>query len=64
MWVLTLIGLGMLWRAGARRDAPWSGKTFVGSLLLGWELFDVVKGVIHQLLGVHHVYEYTASKLP
>jgi uncharacterized membrane protein len=65
VWVLTLIGLAMLWKVGARRDVPWSGKTFVGSLLMGWGLFNVVEGIIdHQLLGVHHVYEYTANKLP
>ena len=64
VWVLTCVGLAMLWRAGARRDVPWSGKTFFGSLLVGWGLFNVVEGIIdHQLLGVHHVYEYTVSKL-
>lgn len=32
---------------------------------MGWGLFNVIEGIIdHQLLGVHHVYEYTASKLP
>jgi len=65
VWVMTCIGLAMLWRVGARRDVPWSGKIFFGSLLMGWGLFNVVEGIIdHQLLGVHHVYEYTASKLP
>jgi uncharacterized membrane protein len=65
VWVLTLIGLAMLWRAGSRPDVPWSGKTFVGALLVGWALFNIVEGVIdHQLLGVHHVYEYTDNKLP
>ena len=65
VWVMTAIGLAMLWRVGARRDVPWSGKIFFGSLLMGWGLFNVVEGIIdHQLLGVHHVYEYTASKLP
>ena len=65
VWVLTLVGLAMLWRAGSRPDVPWSGKTFVGALVMGWGLFNLVEGVIdHQLLGVHHVYEYTADKLP
>lgn len=65
VWVLTAVGLAVLWRAGARRDVPWSGKTFLGALVVGWALFDIVEGVIdHQLLGVHHVYEYTDNKLP
>lgn len=64
VWVMTAIGLALLWRAGARRDVAWSGKTFFGSLLIGWGLFNVVEGIIdHQILGIHHVYEYTSSKL-
>ena len=32
---------------------------------MGWALFNIVEGVIdRKLLGVHHVYEYTADKLP
>jgi len=64
-WVMTAIGLALLWRAGGRREVPWSGQTFLGSLILGWGLFNLIEGVIdHQLLGLHHVYEYTAHKLP
>lgn len=65
VWVLTAIGLVLLWNAGGRRDVPWSGKTFLGSLVLGWGLFNLVEGLIdHQLLGIHHVYEYTDNHLP
>jgi uncharacterized membrane protein len=65
VWVLTVVGLRMLWTAGSRPDVPWSGTTFVGGLSLGWGLFNVVEGIIdHELLGLHHVYEYTPSKLP
>ena len=56
-WIMTSVGLGLLWRAGQRADVPWSTSTFVGSLALGWGLFNVVEGVIdHQLLGIHHVH--------
>ncbi|MBD2197211.1 MULTISPECIES: DUF2243 domain-containing protein [Calothrix] len=55
-WVLTVIGVALLWRAGGRADVPWSSRTFVGSLLIGAGLFNVVEGVInHQILGIHHV---------
>lgn len=55
-WVLTVIGLALLWRAGGRADVPWSSQIFVGSLLIGAGLFNVVEGVIdHQILGIHHV---------
>lgn len=56
-WVVTAIGLGLLWRVGRRTDVPWSGRTFVGSLLAGWGMFNFVEGVIdHQILGIHHVH--------
>jgi uncharacterized membrane protein len=65
VWVMTAIGLTVLWRVGHRRDVPWSGRTFLGALLLGWGLFNVIEGIIdHTLLGLHHVYEYTDTKLP
>ncbi|MBH8563585.1 DUF2243 domain-containing protein [Nostoc sp. CENA67] len=55
-WILTVIGVALLWRAGGRKDVPWSSHTFVGSLLMGAGLFNVVEGVIdHQILGIHHV---------
>ncbi len=65
MWLVTAVGLRLLWAAGSRTDVPWSGRTFSGGLLLGWGLFNVVEGLIdHHLLQLHHVYEYTDQKLP
>ncbi len=65
VWLMTAIGLFLLWKAGRRRDVIWSGRTFLGSLMLGWGLFNLIEGVIdHQLLGIHHVNEYAANKLP
>lgn len=65
VWVLTACGLAMLWAATGRADVPHSGRTLGGGLLLGWGLFNVVEGVIdHELLGLHHVYEYTHNHLP
>ena len=56
-WTMTALGLALLWRA-ASRDVPLSTRTFVGSLLLGWGVFNQVKGLIdHDLLGIHHVVE-------
>src|SRR5579859_1302737 len=57
-WVMTAIGLALLWRAGQRRDLGRSGRTFLGSLLAGWGLFNLVEGLIdHEWLGLHHVCE-------
>lgn len=56
-WLMTVLGLARLWRAGRRADVPWSGHAFVGALILGWGLFNFVEGLIdHQLLGIHHVH--------
>jgi uncharacterized membrane protein len=55
-WVLTVIGVVLLWRAGGRDDVPWSANTFFGSVLIGAGLFNLVEGLIdHHILGIHHV---------
>src|SRR5215207_4742671 len=56
-WLMTAAGLCLLFRAGRRRDVPWSGRVLICSMLGGWGLFNLVEGVInHHLLQVHHVY--------
>jgi uncharacterized membrane protein len=56
-WLMTVAGLGLLWHAGRKPEVPWSSRTFVGSLALGWGLFNFVEGLInHQILGLHHVH--------
>ena len=56
-WLTTVAGVARLWRAGQRSDVPWSTETFVGSLFLGWGLFNFIEGLVdHQLLGIHHVH--------
>lgn len=56
-WLTTLAGLARLWKAGQRSDVAWSGETLVGSMFLGWGLFNFIEGIIdHQLLGIHHVH--------
>lgn len=56
-WTMTAIGLVKLWRVGLRSDVAWSTRTFVGSLLLGFGLFNAIEGTIdHQILGLHHVH--------
>jgi uncharacterized membrane protein len=55
-WIMTAIGLALLWRAGQRRDVPWSTRTFIGSLILGFGLFNLVEGIVdHHVLRVHNV---------
>ena len=57
-WVMTVLGLLLLWRAVKRDDVPLLGQTYVGAVLSGWGIFNLVEGVIdHELLQVHHVYQ-------
>ncbi|MDO8528069.1 MAG: DUF2243 domain-containing protein [Deltaproteobacteria bacterium] len=61
-WIMTLIGLALLWKAVRRVDVPKSTKILVGSMLFGWGLFNLVEGIIdHQLLQVHHVVQRAAQ---
>jgi uncharacterized membrane protein len=54
-WIVTALGLALLWRARAGLGAV-ATSVFAGALLLGWGLFNVVEGTVdHLLLGVHHV---------
>lgn len=56
-WIVTTIGVGLLWRAAGRPEVPHSTRILVGSMSLGWGLFNVVEGIVdHQLLGIHHVH--------
>jgi uncharacterized membrane protein len=56
-WTMVSLGVWRLWAAGRRQDVPWSTRTFVGALAMGWGLFNLVEGAIdHQILGVHHVH--------
>lgn len=56
-WIVTVVGLARLWRAGQRSDVAWSTRTFIGSLLAGWGIFNFVEGIIdHHLLAIHHVH--------
>jgi uncharacterized membrane protein len=58
VWGMTVLGLYRLWRAGARPDVAWSGEVLVGSMSMGWGLFNTVEGLVdHHVLGVHHVVE-------
>jgi len=57
-YVFVLIGLFPLWRSAHRRHLYWSTKLLIGTMLLGFGIFNFVEGVLnHHLLGIHHVNE-------
>jgi uncharacterized membrane protein len=57
-YLFVLSGLFILWRSAHRRHLAWSNKLLLGTLLLGFGIFNCIEGLIdHHLLGVHHVNE-------
>jgi uncharacterized membrane protein len=59
-WTMTAVGLALLWRVVKRPSGPLSTRVFVGSMILGWGLFNFIEGIIdHHVLGIHHVVEGT-----
>lgn len=63
-WVMTVLGLALLWRAFRRADGPLSTRILLGSMVLGWGLFNLVEGIInHHVLHLHHVTETANHRL-
>ena len=57
-YVLVAMGLVLLWLAAHRTYEWWSGKMLVGTLLIGFGIFNLVEGVLdHQILSLHHANE-------
>jgi uncharacterized membrane protein len=62
-YIFVLIGLFLLWRTAHRRYLYWSSKLLIGTMLLGFGLFNTVEGIVnHHLLGIHHVNEIAARE--
>ena len=57
-YILVLLGLALLWKAARKPHPVWSGRAFIGSILMGFGIFNLVEGIIsHHLLDLHHVNE-------
>ena len=57
-YIFVVAGLAVLWRSARRRHLRWSSRLLVGTLLMGFGLFNLVEGLVdHHLLGLHHVNE-------
>ena len=62
-YLFVLFGLFLLWRTAHRRHLYWSSKLLIGTMLLGFGIFNTVDGIIdHHLLGIHHVNETVARE--
>jgi uncharacterized membrane protein len=57
-WLAVAVGLWLLWQRTENWRWAISGRAFVGWMLVGWGLFNVVEGVVdHHILTIHHVRE-------
>ena len=55
-WIMTSIGLVLLWKAVKNEHVPKLTKVLVGSMMTGFGTFNLVEGIIdHHLLQLHHV---------
>jgi uncharacterized membrane protein len=62
VWLVTLLGVFLLWSAAYHQERIPFVREFVGRLLFGWGWFNLVEGLIdHQLLGVHYVRQVANS---
>ncbi len=58
-YLFVIAGLFILWRSAHRQHLAWSNRMLIGTLLIGFGIFNCVEGLIdHQILGVHHVNEF------
>ena len=56
VWLISLAGTAMLFRAARQQGPAWSGRILCGAMLAGWGLFNFTEGLIdHQIFGIHHV---------
>lgn len=57
-YIFVVAGLVILWRHAHVKHVRWSTKLLVGTMLMGFGIFNLVEGIVdHQVLGIHHVNE-------
>ena len=56
LWLVSLVGTAMLFRAARRDGLARNGRVLFGSMLAGCGLFNFAEGIVdHHILGIHHV---------
>ena len=55
-WILTLLGIFVLWSALRQLNGELSTRILIGTMLMGWGTFNLAEGIIdHHILQIHHV---------
>ena len=63
-YLFVALGLAVLWRASRHGPTRWSGKVAIGTMLMGFGIFNLVEGIVdHHLLGLQHVNETAPREL-
>lgn len=58
MYIITLIGFVLVWRAIWRERSPIGTRLIFGASLIGWGIFNTFDSIVnHWILGVHHIRE-------
>jgi uncharacterized membrane protein len=61
-WILTFTGLVLLWKSFQKEKILLSDRLLVGSLLLGWGIFNVLDSIFnHYLFELHNIRENAAN---
>ena len=56
LWVVSLVGMAMLFSAARHAGLRWTARVLLGAMLMGCGLFNFFEGLInHQILAIHHV---------
>jgi uncharacterized membrane protein len=60
-YLFVIAGIIVLWRHAHMVHERWPTRLLVGSMLMGFGIFNLVEGIVnHHLLGLHHVNETVA----
>jgi uncharacterized membrane protein len=61
-WTFTALGIALLWRVAFRPDVIRSTTVLVGSLIMGWGLFNAMDSIAnHYIFAFHNVRENVAN---
>ena len=55
-WIMTVLGIVLLFRARSVPNINWSARAFTGAIFVGWGLFNLIEGILnHHVFHLHHV---------